>query len=112
MRARATFSRIVASSTAVSPPTKRPLPEIRGKKLPPLTVPLTGTVMRVVSPRARSRTKTSFYWLVSSVVRLRARLSKATKRPSAEIVGLWLSRFPPALAVLTLTRSVTPRRRS
>src|ERR671924_395 len=58
------------------------------------------------------RTKTSPKPLVSPPTKLEAKEWKATKRPSAEIEGEKLARFPCAPAELTLTRFVLPVLRS
>jgi len=68
--------------------TKRPSAEIAGDPLspPPCThgVP---KLARVVVPAPRSRTNTSSAPFVSPVTRFVAKLSKTTKRPSAERNG-------------------------
>jgi hypothetical protein len=70
-----------------------------------------GWLTRTVVPRRRSRTKTSNPPFESGDVK-RLRLSKATKRPFAEIEGASLRKFPCAPFGKTLTRSVTCRKRS
>ena len=92
--------------------TKRPLAEIEGKALSSFpSAPAEPTLTRVVSPRTRSRTKTSYLKFRSPSTRLGALSEKATKRPVAEIeIGKFEEApdvgFPSAPAELTLTRVV------
>ena len=86
-----------------------------------LSVPSDATLTRSVTPVRRSWTKTSSDSFVSSLTRLEALLWKATMRPSAETArvpkreGPTLPKgplLPSAPSDATLTRSVTPVRRS
>src|SRR5947208_4418361 len=93
--------------------TKRPSAEMDGLKEPSLPwVPSDATLTRSVTPVRRSCTKTSEPPLVSPLTRLEAKLSKATKRPSAEMDGLKERSLLWVTSDATLTRSVTPLRRS
>jgi hypothetical protein len=92
--------------------TKRPLAEIAGKKLSSFpSAPVEPTLTRVVSPRTRSRTKTSYLKFRSPSTRFGALSEKATKRPLAEIETDEFEEhpeqgFPLAPAEFTLTRVV------
>src|SRR6185295_11147542 len=92
--------------------TKRPLAEIEGKALSSFpSAPVEPTLTRVVWPRTRSRTKTSYLKFRSPSTRFGALSSKATKRPVAEIDTDPFEEhpeqgFPLAPAELTLTRVV------
>src|SRR5207249_3504361 len=78
----------------------------------PTCVPSEATLTRSVTPVRRSWTKTSSALFESPLTRLEAKLSKATKRPSAEMDGAWDPPLPCAPSDATLTRSVTLFRRS
>src|SRR5947208_4873223 len=100
-------TRLVAS---LSKATNRPSPERAGQNCSMLAAfacaPVESTLTRSVIPVIRSLTKTSKAWFVSPTTRSSASLAKATKRPSAESVGLKLRPLPCAPEELTLTRCV------
>src|ERR1700741_4379503 len=102
--------------------TAPPVPEELSQPLPgppggfehgqAMTPPTPGS-HRLVNPvRSRSRRKMSWTAFRSPGTRLVAELEKATKRPSAEIKGEWLSALPCAPPEGTLPLSVLPVWRS
>src|SRR2546422_10585394 len=89
--------------------TKRPSAEIDAAKLSPLAcAPWESTLTRLVLPVLRSRTKTSLTPFVSPFTSLAADDPEATKGPSAEIAGLWLSRLAWGALESTVTGLVLP----
>src|SRR5438552_1822063 len=96
---------------AVWDATKRPAAERAGTaKEPPLLpfpcAPPDATLTRSVLPVCRSWTNTSDTPFVSPATRSVAALSKATKRPSAEIAEPKLTSLPSVPSEATLTRTV------
>ncbi len=75
--------------------------------MPSASTPPMPRLTRVVSPVARSKTKTSSVPFVSSGTSVVASEAKAKWKPSAETAGQSLSPSPSTYSVLVLTRTVT-----
>jgi hypothetical protein len=98
---------------ALSKVMNRPSAEIDGHSEVELDcTPVDETLMRVVVPSARSRTKMSGWRFVSPGTRFSAPLWNPTKRPSAEMAGTPERPSGAAPEVDTLTSSVLPLARS
>ena len=98
------------SVAKLSNATKRPSALMAGAKEKPLPLPVPAllALTRVVVPVFRSRTKTSKSPFASSGTKSAARLSNATKRPSALMTGAKEKPLPlPVPAPLALTSTVS-----
>jgi len=85
----------------------------RGRARGRRCAPLESTLTRAVVPACVSRTNTSITWLLSEATRLLERLSKATRRPSAETLGrkqIWFASTPAGPTLARTTTPLTPSR--